>query len=573
MQGRKLGDMRWTISKKLNIGMFVVLLVLALSITYVTYLSIKNNLIKGAQDKLVSDLQLGYEYLDEKIPGDWRAENGILYKGNVKINDNFEIVDEIGKLTGGNTVTIFLGDTRIATNVLTPDGKRAVGTKVADEVKEVVLNQKKRYVGRANVVGNWYQTAYDPIFDQNGNVIGIWYTGVPEGPYLQRAKYAALNNAVLIGIIGILVFIVSFFFLRNQIRVPLSLLTTGAEKIARFELDGKSFRPKGTDEIAQLGQAFHQMKANLLDLVGQINESAQQLAEASNKLTIHSKETEKSSEQVAESVQAIAEGLTKQSVFVHQIVDLTSQAVQAMEEGLQQAADTLAIAQESTQKAREGDQAIQTAVQHLTEITEMVSGAVQSINKLGERSKEIGSIITTITSVAQQTNLLALNAAIEASRAGEAGRGFAVVADEVRKLAEESGQSAKQITDLIQSIQADTAKAVEVMETSFQSVLEQVQLIEKSREALTMIVQKAEQAESNTHRLNQLFNDLMRKMENIQEKMMEIASVTEQSSASAQEVSASTEEQAAAVTEISNHVESLDRLFDRLKKQIDRFKC
>lgn len=565
--------MRWTISKKLILGMLVTLLVLAVSLTYVTYLSTKNSLIKSAQHKLISDLQLGYEYLDEKIPGQWRVENGILYKGEVKMNDNFEIVDQIGELTGGNTVSIFLGDTRIATNVQTPDGERAVGTQVSAEVKKVVLDEKQRYVGRAEVVGSWNQTAYDPIFDQNGNVIGIWYTGVPEAPYLQIAKYAAINNAVMLSIIGVIVLIFSYLFIRKQIRAPLVRLTAGAEKIARFELDGIAFKPKGTDEIAQLGHAFNQMKANLLDLVEEINQSARQLAEATDRLSFNSRETEKSSENVAEAVQTIAEGLARQNDFVHQIVELTRQSVRAMEEGVRQAENTLAAAQASTQKAQEGDEAIHSAVQQLTAITDMISEAVHHINKLGERSEEIGSIITTITSVAQQTNLLALNASIEASRAGEAGRGFAVVADEVRKLAEETGQSAQQITSLIQSIQAETAKTIETMESSFQTFLDQVKRIEESRGALNLIVQKAEQAEGNTLRLHQLFANLMKEMETVQHQLVKIASVTEQSSASAQEVSASTEEQAAAVAEISSHVASLDRLFHRLKEQIHRFKC
>lgn len=280
------------------------------------------------------------------------------------MNDNFEIVDEIGELTGGNTVTIFLGDTRIATNVQTADGKRAVGTKVSDEVKEVVLNQKKRYVCRADVVGSWNQTAYDPIFDQSGNVIGIWYTGVPEAPYLEIARKAAVNNIIVTVIIGLVIFIFSYVFIKRKINKPLAEMTLRAKKIAEFKLDDKTFQPKGTDEIAQLGRAFNQMKDNLLDMVDQMNQSTQQLSEASTQLTSNSKETEITSGQVAEAVQVIAEGIAKLNEFVQQIVEMTNHSVQQVQEGLEQAAGTLAASKESTQKAHEGDRAIQTAVEH-----------------------------------------------------------------------------------------------------------------------------------------------------------------------------------------------------------------
>jgi methyl-accepting chemotaxis protein len=90
---------------------------------------------------------------------------------------------------------------------------------------------------------------------------------------------------------------------------------------------------------------------------------------------------------------------------------------------------------------------------------------------LCKRPEEIGNIVGIITSIASQTNLLALNASIEAARAGEHGRGFAVVADEVRKLAEQSRESAEQITTLVVSTQQDTNHAIQSME----SVLDYVQ--------------------------------------------------------------------------------------------------
>src|SRR5207302_5108290 len=97
-------------------------------------------------------------------------------------------------------------------------------------------------------------------------------------------------------------------------------------------------------------------------------------------------------------------------------------------------------------------------------VRESSAAVTEAIGELASKSEQIGGIVETITGIAGQTNLLALNAAIEAARAGEQGRGFAVVAEEVRKLAEESQRAAASIASLIEQIQGETQKAVEVVE-------------------------------------------------------------------------------------------------------------
>src|SRR5205823_13031346 len=101
------------------------------------------------------------------------------------------------------------------------------------------------------------------------------------------------------------------------------------------------------------------------------------------------------------------------------------------------------------------------AMQSVRDSSQAVSDAIDG---LAAKCQQIGAIVQTITGIAEQTNLLALNAAIEAARAGEQGRGFAVVAEEVRKLAEESQEAAASIAELIEQIQGETQKAVEVVE-------------------------------------------------------------------------------------------------------------
>lgn len=128
---------------------------------------------------------------------------GLLYGGNV-LNRRSELVDEIhndvfspheepGSSLG--TVTIFLGDLRIATNVLRPDGSRAVGTRMSQEVEEEVIERGGTWASRALVVDEWYITAYEPIRDPRGKIIGALYVGLREAPFAQQHRL--INVAVL----------------------------------------------------------------------------------------------------------------------------------------------------------------------------------------------------------------------------------------------------------------------------------------------------------------------------------------------------------------------------------------
>lgn len=565
-------NMQWTIGKKIIIGLALIVVILSAIQSVVGYRSMKSSLIESAQQKLISDLKLGFEFINEKYPGDWQLKDGQLYKGDVKINENYEIVDSIGDLTGGNTVTIFLNDTRVTTNVIDENGQRAVGTKVSDEVKKVVLEGKERYVGRANVVGQWNQTAYEPIYDKDGQVIGIWYTGVPEEPFIDIAQKATIQNIIITLIVAIITFAISFWFSNKKISRPLSKMRLRAEEISNLDLTGKSIGFKGTDDIGVLGNSIDKMKEHLVEVVQKLNESALQVASASDQLAISSRETESATNQVVAAIQEITSGTTKQAEFADEIVLMTEKSVQVVEEGLQQATNTLNISKESTETAYNGSKTITEAVSNLKQVSDTINSITNSVQKLGKRSEEIGGIITTITAVADQTNLLALNASIESARAGEAGKGFAVVAEEIRKLAEESKVSADQITQLIKDIQSETRQTIVEMETGFSSVIEQIKMVEEGGKSLTDIVEKTEETEKNTIRLNEVFKQLENNLQNVHSAIYEISSVIDQTADLAEEVSSATEEQVATINELALNAQSLDNLASDLEEQVKKFK-
>lgn len=562
-----------TIQRKLFSGLILIFLLFSIILAFVNYQFSKDNLFAAAKAKLIGDLELGYRYLDTKIPGDWEIRDGVLYKGNVKMNENYEIVDEIGKLTGGNTFTIFLYDTRIATNVLKPDGQRAIGTTVSEQVKKVVLEQKERYIGRAEVVGQWNQTAYDPIFDKDGNVIGIWYTGVPEDYYLKIANQSALINLLISAVLTLILFALGVWYTRRTIITPILFAVEHGQEMANgiFTRQVPEIYLKRNDEIGQLAMVLAQLTHHMTSMIQKIQESSHHATNVSTELAKGQEQITAASSQVAEAISGIAVGVSNQSKHANEILSMMENSVTLVQRGFQQADNTWIAAKQSTQSAYNGQQAILSAIQHLEEITRNVEYAATTVQQLGKRSEEIGSIITTITTIAEQTNLLALNAAIEAARAGEHGRGFAVVAEEVRKLAEDSSTSAKQITEILHNIQTETKTTVATIQSTSDAVYKQVSLIEEGKVALEEIIRQAEMTEKDADEMKQILTELKTYLDKTLNAVREITDTLDEMTAAAEEVSASAEEQAATVEEITSSFESLTEMIEQQNHLVARF--
>ena len=153
--------------------------------------------------------------------------------------------------------TIFLGDARISSNVLTPDGKRAIGTRASKKVRDSVLVGGQRWTDRAFVVSDWYLTAYEPITDIFNNRVGMLATGVLETKYgdMQRK---GLTIFVLIAIAGMLVAIGMGSFLANKIMKPIRSLISASREVSNGNFTPE-IGPRSKDEIGLLQKAFAEM--------------------------------------------------------------------------------------------------------------------------------------------------------------------------------------------------------------------------------------------------------------------------------------------------------------------------
>ncbi len=194
---------------------------------------------------------------------------GVLY-GGFLLNRNYGIVDRVKEIvfkeekykgveTG--TATIFQGDLRISTNVTDAQGKRAIGTRISEEVKKAVLDEGKSWNDRAFVVKDWYITAYEPIKNIKDEIIGILYVGTLEKPYIDTANRVMLTFTILASLCVIFLLVILYFSTTRIIK-PLQRMVIATQEIAKGDLDHR-VEIKSTDELGYLAASFNQMTEKL----------------------------------------------------------------------------------------------------------------------------------------------------------------------------------------------------------------------------------------------------------------------------------------------------------------------
>lgn len=194
---------------------------------------------------------------------------GVIYGGNL-LNRNYEIVDRIkdavfrgerykGKDTG--TATIFEWDLRISTNVKDQNGLRAIGTRVAREVYDQVLENGRAFIDRAFVVNEWYIAAYEPIRNIKGEIIGILYVGTLEAPYTDLRKNV-IYSFLAVAFFGLVLVLFLAYFITRSVTRPIDNLMKATEGIAGGDFSHE-VPVESRDEVGHLAASFNRMVRTL----------------------------------------------------------------------------------------------------------------------------------------------------------------------------------------------------------------------------------------------------------------------------------------------------------------------
>lgn len=232
-------------------------------------------------------------HLFEPIRNDHGEVIGALAAG-VLMNGNFALVDQIrntvygpGSLPEGGigTVTLFLDDVRISTNVPHPNSpeRRALGTKVSTEVHQQVLGQGQRWLDRAFVVNDWYISAYEPVIDASGKRVGMLYAGFLESPFLDSFYYWLELLLWLFAVVLIGCAIIAVRGARS-ISKPLEHMTEVMDRVREGQHQTLPHY-QSSDEIQELALHFNAMLSQLDTQHHAIQSAADQFEEKVNQRT------------------------------------------------------------------------------------------------------------------------------------------------------------------------------------------------------------------------------------------------------------------------------------------------
>ena len=387
---------------------------------------------------------------------------------------------------------------------------------------------------------------------------------------VRNALISAIVAAVIVALVSIVILSI---ILLNSLK-PIETLSDFVRRMAGLDLssDEKSEGLSGRkDEIGVIARAITGLQKSLITIIHDIKNQSDKLLKASDEMYKYASNMNETTEQVDMAVGEIAQGATSQA-------DQTqgaSENVLSIGDMIEDADKRTTLLSDTAEKMKASGHTAVGILDELSETNERTRKSIDDISKqtraTNQSAGKIKEATTIISNIADETNLLSLNASIEAARAGDAGRGFSVVATQIQQLADQSATSAKQIEDIVEELISDSDKAVKIMDSVKEVIVQQSEDVERTKDAFADVSTGIEASLDAVSVISNKMTQMDTARRNVVDTVSSLSAIAEENAASTEECSASV----SSITSIAESIEAaskeLHEIADGLNSDIGKF--
>lgn len=395
----------------------------------------------------------------------------------------------------------------------------------------------------------------------------------------QSGYFFAVLITLGVGTAAILLGSILGYFVNRGITMPVSRVVHALDRMAEGDL-ATCLAMDQKDEVGRMVQAMDRVGQNLGTLIQEVRGGAEGVTNSSGKLNRLASQLMSQAEETTSQAGTVAAGAEELNTTIQSMagaaeevsmnvsgISSASEQISVNIAGISSSATAASSSVDSVTRAVEAVNSSLTSVaqeanegsRRTAEARDLAERASETITALDRSAAEITQVTGTIQAIALQTNLLALNATIEATAAGDAGKGFGVVAAEIKGLAQQSGQSAGEITRKINEVQESVRKAVETIRDIRNTFHELASGSDRISESVASQKTAAEAISRSAHEANQAVARIAQAINEVSKGSSDMARNAGEAARGATSVSANISEAARAARAISDSIQSVSQ--------------